>query len=57
MALGRGSKLMHEKLLLGVRNCFLAFRLELGRYGFDRTIAASISSCCRCFAPIGYLNL
>ena len=47
---------MHEKLLLGVR-FFLAFRLELGRYGFDRTIAAIISSCCRCFAPIGYLNL
>ena len=46
---------MHEKLLLGVRNSFLAFRLELGRYGFNRTIATSISSCCRCFAPTGHL--
>ena len=42
---------MHEKLLLGVS---LA---RAGSYGFDRTIAAIISSCCRCFAPIGYLNL
>jgi len=45
---------MHEKLLLGVR-CFLAFRLELGLYGFDRTVAAIISSCCRSFAPTGHI--